>query len=95
MNREALGQASLRLERKLAMYFESLKHSSLWEGTGAMSGQLMAPPRCHFWNQLVVKVSKKALLDQWRMTSERQQIIEKNKDQALELKGNNVRSHPV
>ena len=35
------------------------------------------------WNQLVVKVSKKALLDQWRMTSERQQIIEENKDQAL------------
>ena len=35
------------------------------------------------WNQLVVKVSKKALLDQWMMTSERQQIIEENKDQAL------------
>ena len=34
-----------------------------------------------FWNQLVVKLSKNALLDQWRMTSKRRQIMEENKDQ--------------
>ena len=85
MNREALGlKASLRLEGKLAMYFESFEallamrgHGSyVWSAYGIAIAVLL-------WNQLVVKVSKKALLDQWRMTSERQQIIEENKDQAL------------
>ena len=93
MNREALGlKALLRLERKLAMYFESFEallamggHGHyVWPAYGIAIAVLL-------WNQLVVKVSKKALLDQWKMTSERQQIIEENKDQALcTLKGNNV-----
>ena len=85
MNREALGlKASLRLERKLAMYFESFEvllamggHGRyVWSAYGIAIAVLL-------WNQRVGKVSKKALLDQWRMTSERQQIIEENKDQAL------------
>ena len=85
MNREALGlETSLRLERKLAMYFESFEallamggHGRyVWSAYGIAIAVLI-------WNQLAVKVSKKALLDQWRMTSERQQIIEENKDQAL------------
>ena len=66
------------------MYFESFEallamrgHGSyVWSAYGIAIAVLL-------WNQLVVKVSKKALLDQWRMTSERQQIIEENKDQAL------------
>ena len=33
------------------------------------------------WNQLVVMLSMNALLDQWRVISERRQIIEENKDQ--------------
>lgn len=65
------------------MYFESFEallamggHGSyVWSAYGIAITVLL-------WNQLVVKVSKKALLDQWRMTSERQQIIEENKDQA-------------
>ena len=66
------------------MYFESFEallamrgHGSyVWSAYGIAIAVLL-------WNQLVVKMSKKALLDQWRMTSERQQIIEANKDQAL------------
>ena len=66
------------------MYFESFEallamggHGLyVWSAYGIAIAVLL-------WNQLVVKVSKKALLDQWRMTSERQQIIEENKDQAL------------
>ena len=65
------------------MYFESFEallamggHGLyVWSAYGIAIAVLL-------WNQLVVKVSKKALLDQWRMTSERQQIIEENKDQA-------------
>ena len=64
------------------MYFESFEallamggHGGyVWSAYGIAIAVLL-------WNQLVVKVSKKALLDQWRMTSERQQIIEENKDQ--------------
>ena len=66
------------------MYFESFEallamrgHGSyVWSAYGIAIAVLL-------WNQLVVKMSKKALLDQWRMTSERRQIIEANKDQAL------------
>ena len=65
------------------MYFESFEallamggHGPyVWSAYGIAIAVLL-------WNQLVGKVSKKALLDQWRMTSERQQIIEENKDQA-------------
>ena len=65
------------------MYFESFEallamggHGLyVWSAYGIAIAVLL-------WNQLVVKVSKKALLDQWRMTSERRQIIEENKDQA-------------
>ena len=66
------------------MYFESFEallamggHGLyVWSAYGIAIAVLL-------WNQLVVKVSKKALLDRWRMTSERQQIIKENKDQAL------------
>ena len=65
------------------MYFESFEallamggHGLyVWSAYGIAIAVLL-------WNQLVVKVSKKALLDQWRMTSERQQIVEENKGQA-------------
>ena len=66
------------------MYFESFEallamggHGLyVWSAYGIAIAVLL-------WNQLVVKVSKKALLDQWSITSERRQIIEENKDQAL------------
>ena len=61
VNREALGlKASLRLERKLAMYFESFEallamggHGRyVWSAYGIAIAVLL-------WNQLVVKVSRK------------------------------------
>ncbi len=61
MNREALGlKASLRLERKLAMYFESFEallamggHGRyVWSAYGIAIAVLL-------WNQLVLKLSKK------------------------------------
>ena len=66
------------------MYFESFEallamrgHGSyVWSAYGIAIAVLL-------WNQLVVKVSKKALLDQWRVTSDRRQIVEENKDQGL------------
>ena len=68
----------------LAMYFESFEallamggHGRyVWSAFGIAIAVLL-------WNQLVVKVSKKALLDQWRMTSDRRQIVEENKGHGL------------
>ena len=85
MNREALGlKASLRLERKLAMYFESFEALLAMGGHGlyVWSAYSIAIAVL-FWNQLVLRLSKKALLDQWRVTSARRQIVEENKDQGL------------
>ena len=64
------------------MYFESFEalltmggHGLyVWSAYGIAIAVLL-------WNQLVVKLSKNALLDQWRVISERRQIIEENKDQ--------------
>ena len=64
------------------MYFESFEalltmggHGLyVWSAYGIAIAVLLL-------NQLVVKLSKNALLDQWRMTSKRRQIIEENKDQ--------------
>ena len=66
------------------MYFESFEAFLAMGGQGAYVWSAYGIAiAVLLWNQLVVKVSKKALLDQWRMTSERQQVIEENKDQAL------------
>ena len=64
------------------MYFESFEalltmggHGLyVWSAYGIAIAVLL-------WNKLVVKLSKNALLDQWRVTSERRQIIEEDKDQ--------------
>ena len=85
MNQGALGsRASQCLERSPAMYFESFEallamggHGLyVWSAYGIAIAVL-------FWNQLVLKLSEKALLDQWRVTSDRRQIAEENKDQGL------------
>ena len=76
-------KASLRLEKKLAMYFESFEALLAMGGHGLYVWSaygIAIAVLC--WNQLVLKVSKKTLLDQWRVTSERQQIVAENKDQA-------------
>ena len=64
------------------MYFESFEalltmggHGLyVWSAYGIAIAVLL-------WNQLVEKLSKNDLLDQWRLTSKRRQIMEENKDQ--------------